>query len=96
MAPWARRLTTRTLAILPAILVILVWGSEGTGRLLILSQVVLSFQLPFTIVPLVMFTASRSKMGVLVAPTWLTAICALIALLIITLNVKLLSDVFLG
>ena len=96
MAPWARRLTTRTLAILPAIVVILVWGSEGTGRLLILSQVVLSFQLPFAIVPLVMFTASRSKMGALVAPIWLTALCALIALLIITLNVKLLSDVFLG
>lgn len=96
MAPWARRLTTRTLAILPAIVVILVWGSEGTGRLLILSQVVLSFQLPFAIVPLVMFTASRSKMGALVAPRWLTFLCGLIAALIITLNIKLLSDVFLG
>ena len=58
---------------------ILIWGAEETGRLLILSQVVLSFQLPFAIVPLVMFTASKAKMGPLVAPHWLTAVCALIA-----------------
>ncbi len=92
--PWVRRLLTRVLAIIPAIFVILYYGTEGTGRLLILSQVVLSFQLPFAIVPLVMFTASREKMGALVAPLWLTAVCALIAALIIGLNVKLLTDVF--
>jgi manganese transport protein len=94
--PWVRRLLTRLLAIIPAVFVILYWGTAGTGRLLILSQVVLSFQLPFAIVPLVMFTASRTKMGTMVAPLWLTAICGLIAALIIGLNVKLLTDLFAG
>ena len=83
-------------AILPAIFVILLYGTEGVGQLLILSQVVLSFQLPFAIVPLVMFTASRAKMGELVAPWWLTAVCWLIATVIIVLNVNLLSTVVLG
>ncbi|MBP1804420.1 Nramp family divalent metal transporter [Rubellimicrobium aerolatum] len=96
IAPWARRLATRLIAIVPAVAVILWYGSGELGRLLILSQVVLSFQLPFAIVPLVMFTASRAKMGELVAPRWLTAVCALIAALIIGLNVKLLSDFALG
>ncbi|MDP5355306.1 MAG: Nramp family divalent metal transporter, partial [Paracoccaceae bacterium] len=89
MQAWARRLVTRSLAIVPAVAVILLWGTEATGRLLILSQVVLSFQLPFAIVPLVMFTASRAKMGALVAPLWLSITCGFIALLIIGLNVKL-------
>jgi manganese transport protein len=96
IAPWARRLITRGLAIIPAIFVILLYGSGGVGELLILSQVVLSFQLPFAIVPLVMFTASRAKMGELVAPRWLTGLCWLIAAVIIVLNVNLLSTVFLG
>jgi len=93
MQAWARRLVTRSLAIVPAVAVILLWGTEATGQLLILSQVVLSFQLPFAIVPLVMFTASRAKMGALVAPLWLTITCGFIALLIIGLNVKLLIDI---
>ncbi|HCK07273.1 MAG TPA: divalent metal cation transporter [Rhodobacter sp.] len=93
MQAWARRLVTRSLAIVPAVAVILLWGTEATGRLLILSQVVLSFQLPFAIVPLVMFTASRAKMGALVAPLWLSITCGFIALLIIGLNVKLLIDI---
>ena len=93
MQAWARRLVTRSLAIVPAVTVILLWGTEATGRLLILSQVVLSFQLPFAIVPLVMFTASRAKMGQLVAPLWLSVTCGFIALLIIVLNVKLLIDI---
>lgn len=96
IAPWARRLITRGLAIIPAIFVILLYGSDGVGQLLILSQVVLSFQLPFAIVPLVMFTASRAKMGELVAPRWLTGLCWLIAAVIIVLNVNLLSTVILG
>ena len=96
LAPWLRRLVTRVIAIVPAIVVILIWGPSGTGQLLILSQVVLSFQLPFAIVPLVMFTASRAKMGNLKAPYWLTAVTALIAVLIITLNVNLLYAVATG
>jgi manganese transport protein len=94
--PWLRRLVTRLLAIVPAVGVILAYGDEGLGRLLILSQVVLSFQLPFAIVPLVMFTASRAKMGEMVAPRWLTALCGLIAALIIVLNVNLLVAVATG
>lgn len=94
ISPVMRRLITRSIAIVPALVVILVWGSKETGQLLILSQVVLSFQLPFAIVPLVMFTASRAKMGDLVAPRWLTAVCALVAVTIIALNVNLLYQVF--
>jgi manganese transport protein len=96
LPPWARRLITRSLAIIPAVFVILLYGSQGVGELLILSQVVLSFQLPFAIVPLVMFTASRAKMDELVAPRWLTGLCWIIAAIIIVLNVNLLSTVLLG
>ena len=60
--------------------------------MLILSQVILSLQLPFAIVPLVMFTTDRSKMGVLVAPCWVTVLAVLIAITVITLNIKLLFD----
>lgn len=96
LPPWARRMITRCIAILPAIVVILWWGAEDIGRLLILSQVVLSFQLPFAIVPLISFTASRAKMGDLLAPRWLTFIAGIVALIIIALNVKLLSDLAFG
>lgn len=96
ISPVLRRLITRLIAIVPAMAVILIYGSEETGQLLILSQVVLSFQLPFAIVPLVMFTASRAKMGDLVAPLWLTALCALVAITIIMLNVNLLRTVLFG
>lgn len=93
---WLRRLFTRMVAIVPAALVTLYYGSEGTGMLLILSQVILAFQLPFAIVPLVMFTRDKSKMGALVAPGWLTAVSMVIAAIVISLNVKLLWDVLLG
>lgn len=89
---WVRRLITRLVAIIPAILVTWIYGAGEAGKLLILSQVVLGLQLPFAIVPLVMFTASRSKMGEMVAPKWLTIIAALIAAIIIALNMKLLFD----
>ena len=89
---WLRRLVTRLVAIVPAIVVTLIYGEGQTAKLLILSQVVLSFQLPFAIVPLVMFTASRAKMGEMTAPRWLTAVAVLIALIIIVLNVKVIAD----
>ncbi len=92
LSAWARRLFTRGIAILPAILVTLIYGESYTAKLLILSQVVLSLQLPFAIVPLVHITASRNKMGELVAPRWFTAIATLIASVIIVLNVKILYD----
>ena len=96
VSPVLRRLITRGLAIVPTVAVILIWGTSEMGQLLILTQVVLSFQLPFAIVPLVMFTASRPKMGDLVAPLWLTALCALVAITIIVLNVNLLRTVLFG
>ncbi|HVX37354.1 MAG TPA: Nramp family divalent metal transporter [Hyphomicrobium sp.] len=96
LAPWVRRLVTRMVALLPAAGVTLIYGEAETGKLLILSQVVLSLQLPFAVVPLVQFTASRTKMGALVSPRWLTTIAALIAILIIVLNAKLVWDFFAG
>src|SRR5215472_1342107 len=92
IAPWARRLLTRLIAIVPAVVVTIWAGEKATGQLLILSQVVLSLQLPFAVVPLVMFTASRGKMGPYVAPRWLTALAVATATLIIVLNVKLVMD----
>jgi manganese transport protein len=93
---WMRRLITRMVAIVPAAAVTLYYGAEGTGVLLILSQVILAFQLPFAIVPLVMFTANRAKMGALAAPLWLTLVSTIIAAIIIALNMKLLWDIALG
>ena len=92
LPPWARRLTTRAIAIVPAAIVTIWYGEKGTAQLLILSQVILSLQLPFAIVPLVMFTADRRKMGELIAPRWVTALAALTAAVIIVLNLKLLFD----
>ena len=92
LPPWLRRLVTRAIAIVPAAIVTVWYGEKGTAQLLILSQVVLSFQLPFAVVPLVMFTADRRKMDELVAPRWVTALAVLVAAIIIALNVKLLID----
>lgn len=96
IAPWLRRLITRLIAIIPAAAVTMFAGEQATAKLLILSQVVLSLQLPFAVVPLVLFTAQRSKLGALAAPRWLTVIATLIALLIIALNVKLIIDFVTG
>jgi len=96
IAPWQRRLITRTIAILPAVIVTIWAGEKATGQLLILSQVVLSLQLPFAVVPLVLLTASRAKMGQFVAPRWLTAIATMIAAAIIGLNAKLVFDYAVG
>jgi len=93
---WARRLTTRAIAIVPAAAVTIWYGEAGTAKLLIFSQVLLSLQLPFAIVPLVMFTADRRKMGELIAPRWVTVLAVLTALLVISLNVKLLIDFVIG
>ena len=94
LAPWLRRLITRGLAILPAAGVTLIYGAAGTGRLLILTQVVLSLQLSFAVIPLVLFTTSRARMGALVAPLWLGALAWAVAFAIVALNLKLLWDFF--
>ena len=96
IAPWLRRLVTRAIAIVPAAIVTIWYGEKGTAQLLILSQVVLSLQLPFAIIPLVMFTASKAKMGTFVAPRWLSLFAAVIAAVVIALNVKLLIDFVTG
>jgi manganese transport protein len=96
ISPALRRLVTRMIAILPAVVVTIWAGEKATGQLLILSQVVLSLQLPFAVVPLVLFTASRAKMGVFVAPRWLTVLAALTAAAIIVLNAKLVWDFVIG
>ncbi len=95
MPPWVRRLITRSIAIIPAAGVTILYGAAETGRLLILTQVVLSLQLSFAVVPLVMFTLDRRKMGALAAPRWLAALSIVIAVAIVALNLKLLYD-FLG
>ena len=89
---WARRLVTRSIAIVPAAIVTIWYGEAGTAKLLIFSQVVLGAALPFSIVPLVLFTADRRKMGELIAPRWVTALAALTAVVLIALNIKLLYD----
>ncbi|MDD4890018.1 MAG: Nramp family divalent metal transporter [Phycisphaerae bacterium] len=87
--PWVRRLVTRSLAIIPAAIVIWISGSHGTYRLLILSQVILSLQLPFAIVPLLQFTSSRRAMGAFANPAWVKVLAWLVAGVIVALNVAL-------
>ena len=96
VSPVARRLITRGIAIIPAVFVTVFFGESGTAKLLIASQVVLSLQLPFAIVPLIWFTSDREKMGSLPAPRWLTTVCWGIALVLIVLNLKLIFDVATG
>jgi manganese transport protein len=89
IAPWLRRLTTRLIAIIPAYLVILLYGEGETGALLVLSQVVLSLQLGFAIIPLIHFTSDKKTMGEFVISNWTKIAAWLIALIIVSLNVKL-------
>jgi manganese transport protein len=90
LAPWLRRLVTRSLAIVPTIIVVAVTGEQGTEKLLILSQVILSLQLSFAVFPLVMFTNSRRKMGEFVNAPWLKGLAWIVAVLIAGLNAWLL------
>lgn len=90
LSPWLRRLITRSLAIIPTIIVVALAGERGTEELLILSQVILSFQLSFAVVPLVMFTGSRAKMGEFVNKRWLQGLAWVTAAVIAGLNVWLL------
>jgi manganese transport protein len=96
LRPWLRRLITRLVAIVPAVIVVSLYGERGTGALLVLSQVILSLQLPFAVFPLVSFTSSRAKMGVFVAPAWVQALAWTIAVIIAALNVWLLYQTFLA
>jgi manganese transport protein len=96
LAPWLRRLITRSLAIVPAIIFIFLYGDCCIADLMLISQVVLSFQLGFAVVPLIMFTSDRNKMGSLVNPTWITVSAWISAFLIIGLNLKFVFDICVG
>jgi manganese transport protein len=94
ITPWLRRLITRAIAIVPALLVIGIFGEGKTTELLIASQVVLSMQLGFAVWPLMRFTGEKAKMGEFVNPPWISVLGWITALVIILLNIKLLIDTF--
>lgn len=92
LRPWLRRLITRLVAIVPAVIVAAISGASGTAKLLVLSQVVLSLQLSFAVIPLVLFTSDRRKMGEFTTPRWLQVLAWLTAGIIVLLNAKYLCD----
>jgi manganese transport protein len=94
LRPWLRRLITRLIALVPAVIAAGFYGQNGTAKLLIWSQVILSLQLSFAVIPLVQFTGSRAKMGEFANPRWLSILAWTTALLILVLNLKLLADFF--
>ncbi len=94
LPPWLRRLATRSLAIMPALIAIIFFGEQSTGGLLVSSQVVLSLQLPFAVIPLVIFTSDRRLMGEFVNPRWLKLVSATVAAIIVGLNAWLLAQTF--
>ncbi|HEV8214736.1 MAG TPA: Nramp family divalent metal transporter [Gemmatimonadaceae bacterium] len=96
LRPWLRRLITRIIAIVPAAIVAIFYGERGTAQLLILSQVILSLQLSFAVIPLVAFTSSRAKMGRFVNPRWLQGVAWTAAVVIAALNAWLLFRTFQG
>ena len=96
LRPWLRRLITRLIAIIPAIVVVGLYGERGSGTLLILSQVILSLQLPFAIFPLVMFTSDRAKMGAFVSPWWVKILAWTVSMVIASLNAWMLYQLATG
>jgi manganese transport protein len=96
LPPWVRRLATRLLAIVPALIAIIVYGEKSTGSLLIFSQVILSLQLSFAVIPLIIFTSDRRLMGEFVNPTWLKLLAGAVATIIVGLNAWLLLQTFSG
>jgi len=92
LKPWVRRLITRLIAIIPALIISIKYGERGTADLLVFSQVVLSMQLSFAVVPLVMFTGSKAKMGEFVNKPWLKVVAYIISIVIIILNLYLLKE----
>ncbi|WP_416825879.1 Nramp family divalent metal transporter [Ectobacillus polymachus] len=94
LRPWVRRLITRLIAIIPAVIVTLLYGEKGTTDLLVLSQVILSLQLSFAVIPLVMFTSDKKKMGEFVNSIWTKSLAWFIAIVIAILNVYLLATTF--
>ncbi|HWL83739.1 MAG TPA: Nramp family divalent metal transporter [Roseomonas sp.] len=96
LRPVVRRLVTRTIAIVPAVLVTWFYGESGTAQLLVLSQVILSLQLPFAAIPLMIFAGDRRRLGALVTPNWQLVVGWAAALVIVGLNVWMLGGLLLG
>jgi manganese transport protein len=90
--PWLRRIITRMLAIIPAMFCVLYFGENSLGKLLILSQVVLSIQLGFAVIPLIHFVSDRKRMGVFTIKVWMKLLAWLVAIIILSLNIKLVLD----
>lgn len=86
LPPWARRMVTRLIAVIPAVIVAAVLGDRGVGKLLVLSQVILSLALSFAVIPLVHFTSAPSKMQEFVSPWWVRIIGWIVAAIIAGLN----------
>ncbi|HWK95831.1 MAG TPA: Nramp family divalent metal transporter [Pseudolabrys sp.] len=93
---WLRRLITRAIAIVPVVFVTAIYGESGTAQLLIASQVVLSMQLPFAVIPLVQFVSDKRKMGTFAIGKPVAVLAWFVAAVIVVLNVKLLIDTFAG
>jgi manganese transport protein len=93
---WARRLITRAIALVPVVCVIAIYGEKGAGNLLVFSQVVLSMQLPFAVIPLVQFVSDKQKMGNFAVGRWVTVLSWTVAAIILLLNFKLLYDTLFG
>ena len=94
LKPWLRRLITRLIAIIPAVIVTIISGESGTAKLLVLSQVILSLQLSFAVFPLVMFTSDKLKMGEFANPLWIKILAWVVAIIIASLNAWLLVLTF--
>ncbi len=92
LRPWLRRLITRLIAIIPAVIVTVLYGESGTAKLLIVSQIILSLQLSFAVIPLILFTGDRRKMGEFVNPGWIKILAWTTATIIVLLNAKFLWD----
>jgi manganese transport protein len=86
LRPWLRRMITRFLAIIPAVITVYFWGAQGTLQLIILSQVILSMQLPFAVIPLIRFTSDKGRMGEFASRLWLAALAWAVAVVILGLN----------
>ena len=96
LKPWLRRLITRLIAVVPALIVTIIYGEKGTGELLVLSQVILSVQLSFAVVPLLLFTSDKLKMGPFANGLILKTVAWVVAGIIIALNIYLLYKTFFG
>jgi manganese transport protein len=92
LRPWLRRLITRALAVIPAAIVAALYGESGTAKLLVFSQVLLSLQLPFAVIPLVRFTSEKAKMGEFANSGWVKLLAWVTTAIIVGLNLKLLLD----